>query len=136
MTHIEMQRQTFAINKLKVMKLLHWDELQYHNLQFEAAYQYLENGMGMDSYWINALTRLPLFWKFWTNQWNIRDAHCFIPNASLLICQNRDIEDIYKSIHHHKFIVGHPSRKMFDDAYAIMIGKSFIELKKLELCHK
>lgn len=136
MSHIEQQRQLFKQNRYKVMKLLRWDEQQYFDFMFESAYTYLEQGMQMDEYWVRALTQVAQFWQFWRNQWNLRDAHLFLPNASEMLTKETSIVKQYKFMHSYKFITAHPTNKVFDDAYAIMIGDSFDDIKKVELCQK
>jgi len=134
MSHIQQQRELFAQNKIQVMKHLCWDELQYHNLQFDYAFEWLQYGQQMPRHWRDAMVRIPGFWKFWINEWNLRDVRCFIPNVNDY--KRGDLERVYKSIHNYKFIEAHPSKRQFDDAYAIMIGDTFDDIKNLELCQK
>lgn len=134
MTNIEQQQQLFQQNKLRIMEMLRWTELDYHNFQFESAYEYFQFEQ-IDPYWSEAMVRTTGFWKFWINQWNLRNEHQFL--AKLHTFRNRKLAEVYKIIHSHNAIIGHPNRKVFEDAYAVMIGSSFFEIQNpTQLCTK
>lgn len=121
MSHIQQQRELFEANRKKVQSILKWDDLTYTTFQYEAAYDYLRDGMGLEDMWVDYLTLIPQFWRFWVNQWNLRDAHSFLPNASKI---NRTPTEVYQYIHSARFINAHPSKSVFEEAYARMIGET------------
>lgn len=131
MSHIQDMRELYAQNRKEVLRILNWTEEQYLNFQFEAAYKYMTEGMNMPYEWQNALTRIPKFWNFWINQWNLRDLHEFLPNAGII--KNQTPETVYRYIHSERYMIASPSNKLFEEAYAIMIGDSFDELKAIAL---
>lgn len=130
MSHIQKMRELYTRNKTEVLRILNWSEEQYYEFQFESAFKYLEDS-GMSYEWINALTRVPSFWNFWTNQWSFRDHHEFLPHYAAIT--NATPERVYHYIHSERYMTASPSNKIFDEAYAIMIGDSFDDLKKLAL---
>jgi hypothetical protein len=130
MSHIQQMRDLYASNKEQVKALLKWDEQQYNDFMFESAYKYFTDGMLMPYEFQHALARLPMFWNFWVNQWNFRDHHEYLPNVVKIT--NATPEQVYRYVHSYKYMDAAPSRKLFDEAYAIMIGDSFESIKQLE----
>ncbi len=128
MTHIEQSRQLFARNKKKVQALLGWDDLQYGNFQFETAYDYLKQSMKLDDYWIEALTHVKGFWNWWINTWNLRDCHHYLPAAKRLAPDQ--YESTYRLMHSIPYIDWYPGRQIMDEAYAVMIGECWDEVKQ------
>lgn len=133
MTHIQQQRELNAITKSEVQQLLQWDDLQYGQFQFDAAYAYLRDSMQLEDCWINSMTKVERFWQWWINQWNQRDIHCFLPNVHKF---EVPASDIYRFIHSAKFIDHHPSKQLLDEAYAKMVGDTWDDFKMEALCEK
>lgn len=127
MTHIEQQRKLNARNKQRVQKLLGWDELQYGWFQHDCGIEYLRWSLQLDEYWIDALIRVPQFWQWWINAWNLREQRMFLPHAQSYVPTER--LKLYKQIHTYRFIDSHPSKKVLDEAYSVMIGRCWDEVK-------
>lgn len=134
MSHIQQQRQLFAINKREVLKLLRWDELAYHQFQYDQAFAYLFETFRMDEYWIKYITQTPEFWKFWINEWNLIDARYFIPQV---YDATERAEQLYRKMHQPQFLNSYPHRDVFDQAYCQMIGATldFHTLNTTEPCN-
>lgn len=118
MSHIQQQRKLYAKNKATVMQHLKLDELQLHTMQYHAGIQYVEfnNPSKFDQ---DVLLLSPIFWKWWVNQWNLRDS-ILVPTL-LTRPQRFDIKS-YNRIHDIKFINQHPSHTIMEESFAIMVG--------------
>lgn len=117
MSHLTKLKAQRAENKKQLFQILDLNDLQYGNMQFDLAYQYLEEVVGITD-WVGELTSSKMFWKWWVNQWEIRDAHFLRyysdqnnswSNKVLMIC--------YNAWHDPKELNVHIS----DEAYELMI---------------
>lgn len=61
-------------NKAQVIRLLGWSELEYCQHQEAQGIAYLQKIVGADDYGIALQLKNPLFWRWWVNHWNARDA--------------------------------------------------------------
>ena len=127
MSHIEKQRQIFESNKNYILKLFNWREWngkayqsngQYESLMYERGIEYLESSMY--SWEAKMLAQDELFWKWWKNQWNLRDAALVreIPNMP-------HVYTVQMYMHHHSVdqMFQYPSASMMEESYAKMIGE-------------
>lgn len=61
-------------NKQEVCKLLGWTMAQYVAYQQEKGLEYLADQVCGDLWSVNQVAKTPLFWRWWVNHWNARDA--------------------------------------------------------------
>lgn len=73
MKHGGAQEQERADNIEIVCKSLGFDKQIYCNLQHEEACRWLSQKFGKDYRVLNKIALLPLFWKWWINQWAMRE---------------------------------------------------------------
>lgn len=105
-------------NKQKVCQLLDWTDLDYAIYQEEKGLEYLEHVICCDAWSVNNVAKCKMFWRWFINHWNIRDAQ-FIGEygnypRGLLKYKYEDLNDV-ESI---KF---YPHRVIMENTYQLMI---------------
>ena len=127
MSHIQQQRELFARNKATVIQLLNWNTSDYHVHQYEQGINYLDKNFP-DSFDMEILEPSPIFWKWWINQWNLRDAS-YLP----IIKQKQVILTMadYRHLHSSTLINTHPSSLIMEESFAIMIDELNKDYAKL-----
>ena len=107
-------------NKQQVCRLLGWSLAQYTSYQEAQGLAYLREVVCADEWSVNNVAKCALFWDWWVNHWNQRDAE-FIVNARLwpiswLHRKYQDLNDVDGfEFWPHKIIMEH--------SYSFMIGK-------------
>lgn len=101
---------------------LEWTEQEYANFQFETGIAYLEHYIPTDRSGINMLSRSRIFWNWWKNHWNQRDAQflsLFTPEFS----HPKILSKVYYSFHDVLTLMNeiYPSAAILSDSYAVMI---------------
>ena len=59
--------------KLGIMPLLDWSENEYQDFKMRGGCAFLQNYMPQQPEFIDELIETALFWRWWCNQWLIRD---------------------------------------------------------------
>ncbi len=81
--------------------------------------------------WISEIAQTSIFWKWWTNQWKLRDRR-FCQNSN----SNRSIQPwslaVYHMVHDPKVLAGqiYPNRVVMTETYEQMMSKLVAEKTK------
>lgn len=126
MSHIAKTKLHFTINRLWVLALLGWSKEQYLQLQYERGIEYLAEYLQLDAATARAFEDSQTWWRWWVNQWHLRDANVFLPGALSVPCA----ETLYLQVHSLWFIDAHPSAALMDESYNRMTKQLFAELVK------
>jgi hypothetical protein len=109
--------------------------LEEHNsFQFESAFDYLENIYKIDKDGEIELTRTTKFWKWWVNQWNIRNKDLVFliqlkGNNASEEWRIRMKEKFY-NMHSVSALTVYPDLSIMDDSYSVMIQEVIDETHK------
>jgi len=116
-------------NKQIICRILELSDQDYGNMVFEQAYAYMQKIIPTDHVGMDYLSKNALFWAWWENQWNRRDA-IFINRWKLstinYILQPpvlRSLKAEYYEAHDIETLNIYPNRIVMDETYAIMIGQ-------------
>lgn len=106
--------------KRSVCELLNWTEMQYAETVYHEGLAYLKAYIIKDDHAIAALERSPIFWAWWKNHWQNRDA------AFLKHCQEREInfrDELYHALNNGAELAGsiYPNSVVLNESYALMI---------------
>lgn len=107
--------------KQRVIKILHWTELEYAEFQMKMGKQYLQSYISTDPCGIDMLIDSRIFWNWWKNQWLIRDTSFIASNIGKV---NRSTAvAVYQCLHNADVLIQsiYPSRAVLDNSYAQMI---------------
>lgn len=129
MTHIQQQRALFDSNRKSVLQILKWSEARYWDFVFDQADAWLNYRLDAPDDFIKALKKIPAFWSFWINMWNLRDEQTFLPKYQVNV--HVTPEDFYKQIHDHERVSSLPSKGLLEEAYGEWIGDSMDEVLNL-----
>lgn len=125
------QATAAAVNvsiRSRVLSLLHWDEFKYGQFQYDQGLQYLkDNLLGGDDTWVDELSRSKIFWKWWINQWNMRDQQ-FITNGVSDNLHNRVV--YYKYLNSVDTLHCKPHKSVLEETYAVMMQQFIDETMK------
>lgn len=117
-------------NRQLLIDLMQISEQQYEDKLFNSAYEFLRTQIGHDDWGIQILTSAPLFWRWWTNQWNRRNKILVYDFGLERFAGRTDISAFvrkqYNEIHEISNLTIRPSKPVIDEAYALMIG-NFID---------
>lgn len=107
-------------NKQQVCKLLGWSLEQYAEYQQKQGLVYLEEVICCDAWSVNNVAKSPLFWRWWVNHWNARDAE-FIAQTRYwpISWRGRKYEDL-NDVDGFNFW---PHRVIMEQTYCLMIDK-------------
>jgi hypothetical protein len=61
-------------NKQHIMKAMGWTDMQYAEIVMHSAEDWIRFHFLDEEIMLNVLTRSAMFWKWWKNQWEQRDA--------------------------------------------------------------
>lgn len=110
--------------KQQVQSLLQWDDLQYGQFQYDQGLLYLQHNMlGGDDTWLSELSRSPIFWQWWVNQWNIRDKQFLKDVWPVTGGHHNLMVDQYEGLHDHLNLDCKPHKAVMQKTYAAMMGK-------------
>ena len=129
MTHIQQQRALFDRNRASVIKILNWSEERYWDYLFDQAEAYLKYQLDAPNDFKAALKKIPLFWAFWINQWNLRDEQVFLPKYRQNVYTTP--EQFYRQIHSHERVQHLPQKGVLEEAYGEWVGDSMDDIKKI-----
>ncbi|SDG31742.1 hypothetical protein SAMN05421827_105115 [Pedobacter terrae] len=106
-------------NKQRVCQLLGWSLDDYTQYQENKGLEYLREVVCCDLWSVNNVAKAPLFWKWWVNHWNARDAE-FVADASSwpLDWLRRKYNDL-NAVDGFTFW---PHKIIMEQSYAYMIG--------------
>lgn len=117
------------VTRVKVMKMLNWDDLQYGKFQMDQAYAYLNYMMPDDAWGKSHLPQTASFWAWWRNHWHKRDAE-FVDFAKGMPVHEAVL--FYEITHNAEAIEYTPHSVILADAYAKMIYE--MTHKESEVC--
>ncbi len=115
MSRAKQTRDKYKANRERVLYLLRWNAEQYGRYQMEQGLAYLTDYLGYDETTVMVMERSKVFWSWWINQWNIRDAQIFLPACSRLPLTM--LEKVYTDVHSIRFLRVHPSRSVLQESY-------------------
>lgn len=106
--------------KRSVCELLNWTEMQYAEFVYHEGLAYLKAYLPGDAHAAGILERSPIFWAWWKNHWQNRDA------AFLKHCRERAINfktELYNSLHDGAELADsiYPNSVVLNESYALMI---------------
>jgi hypothetical protein len=119
--------------KTVICKHIGISEDDYNALVFNTAYDYLSKTIPNDKFGVDLLTGSKTFWTWWTNQWErrerlfIREIDLDKVNYIIAPSEVQLIKDLWHETHEVEGINIYPSRVVFENAYAEMIGDVFDE---------
>lgn len=99
-----------------IIKALGMSEMNYCEMVMEGGYCWLKSRFGVDEeLLINNVAKIPLFWKWWNNQWDIRDKEYTritsvdVINEALEGKTRRIAIEIYHDIHNPYHLIAMPN---------------------------
>ena len=69
----QLQKDLAASVAESIIELLHWEDMDYYNLQFDMGVAYIRWWLPANEEFAQKAIKHELFWKWWGNQWAIRD---------------------------------------------------------------
>lgn len=105
-------------NKQQVCKLLGWTLEQYTEYQELKGLEYLADQICGDVWGVNQVAQTPLFWRWWVNHWNTRDAE-FIADAPNW--PKSWLKRKYEDLNAVDGITFWPHKSIMEETYAILI---------------
>ncbi len=69
----QLQKEVAAQVQETVCALLHWEDMDYYTLQLNMGTAYVRWWIPAQHEAAEKVKRHPLFWKWWSNQWAMRD---------------------------------------------------------------
>lgn len=111
-------------NKQRVCQLLGWDLADYTAYQEAKGLDYIKQAICGDDFSVDTVAQCALFWRWWVNHWNARDAE-FLTNAPNwpISWYGRKYEDL-NDVDGFTFW---PHRIIMEQTYAYMIGQTIKE---------
>lgn len=109
-------------NKTLITAALEWTEQEYANFQYESGLAYLEHYIPTDQHGIDMLSRSRIFWRWWVNHWNQRDAQ-FLSLYTPEFSHPKILQKVYRGFHDVFTLVNeiYPNATILSDSYAVMI---------------
>lgn len=77
LTHIEQQRSRIIESEQLAKALCGYTDQEFADLQFESAYQYLDQVLGTDAWGMHEYPKHRAFWSWWRIQWHHIDLAIF-----------------------------------------------------------
>jgi len=111
--------------KAQVCRILKWTELQYAEFQQETGIKYLRLYIPDDQAGADMLIRSRIYWQWWINHWQYRDASFLLATVETLPVEDRRF--LYKAVHEPEDLLSkfYPGKVVLDESYAEMIGRLF-----------
>lgn len=119
MSRAKLLQTIYSANKQRVLEILGWTEEAYYDLILDMGMKYMSEVLGMPDAQCMSLSKRRMYWLWWINHWNIRDADIFLPVAFRL----PDPAMTYHNIHQPNFMIGHPSAAVMEADYDNAIQK-------------
>lgn len=107
-------------NIQKVCQLLGWDLETYTNYQHEKGLEYLKEVVCDDAWSVQQMAKTPLFWRWWVNHWNARDAEFISTWNNWPISWLRRKYNDLNAVEGFSFW---PHKIIMEQSYAIMIDE-------------
>lgn len=132
-THIQKVRDRAIHNRQLIQHIIGWSDLDYCEFQMEVGYEWVDANIPGDRWGRDILVKSEIFWKWWINQWNRRDAgfleyygreHTLSPTVI------RTMREIYKSEHRLEKLNCYPNRIILEDTFKIMVGDILREARR------
>lgn len=131
-SHAEVMQTKFILNKSLILDKTFTSEEAYHTLQWNTAIAWIRAVVWNDEDIVSALTNQPDFWKWWVNQWNLRDEQFLTDHIEYVLyvgCSNILDDEQFKQewllTHMVKKIEVMPHSEIMQRAYADVVGKAF-----------
>lgn len=106
-------------NRAAVCRLLGWDMLAYGEFQQAAGLQYISEQVCGDAESVQTVAESPIFWAWWVNHWNRRDAE-FLTYAGGYSSESRVL--LYENLNNIAGFEFYPHTIILEQAYAQMVG--------------
>lgn len=130
MSHIKEQKLLHKKNEVKCMHWLRCSRFDYMNIQHQYGLRYLREAMQLDEWNARLMEEQPTFWKWWINEWNLRNEREFLPQVE----QYTKRRALYLTIHNPMRFNRAPSDVVLSESYAAMISKLNNEIKTTPTC--
>ena len=122
-----------------IIKSIGITEMRYCTMVMEAGYSWLRSNFGKDASIVNNIAKMRLFWLWWNNQWEIRDAeYVRITSISLInevLCG--DVKSIatelYNDIHNPYHIRVIPNRMLKDEISKLLLKEIAKEEESIKM---
>lgn len=114
-------------NKQQVIRLLGWSELEYCNYQEEVGLQYMRKVLETDEQGISYLSKNELFWKWWVNHWNYRDAE-FLIDAKATPAVLRP--GLYRDLNSIEGFEFYPHSEIMEVSYNALMSEMFLDARR------
>lgn len=114
-------KRKYLVNKEQVLLCTGLDKGTYNTIVHDTAIEWIKHSISSHQEDIQRLTRTPLFWKWWINQWNIRDE-VFLYDYIGFIISSEDFTvfllDAWQGVHNVRLIDKYPSTEMVQQLYS------------------
>lgn len=88
-----------------IMHLLLWDENQYLDFKMRCGCRFLQNYMPNFPELIDEILEKPNYWKWWCNQFLLRDA-AFLSTENIELTNFQILTEMYRYLHAPDTLVG------------------------------
>lgn len=128
-THIQQLRAQYAYNRKQVLWLTGMTDEELSGFQLDTGMDWLTHYTCEAKYLLEQLMREPMIWRWWINEWNLRDDALYL--AQLYRFGGKEANAMYRSMHQAVFIHGNPPYCVLEHSYAKAIGELNDELQKI-----
>lgn len=117
MSQLKEYKEKMQAVRTLVLGTLQWTDEEFNNFYLDQARDYIANYFAGDEIVVDMFYQCDIFWKWWKNQWHLRDQIFveYLPELPASICA-----DTYHYLHSARYLTHKPQAPVMDAMWEVV----------------